>query len=154
MNILLVYATNSGSTAQAAQMIADTLTTKGHTVSVKDAKTATPQEVTAAPFFILGSPSWDHDGLEGQPLPEMEEFIARCKEVTLNGKPCAVFGLGDSSYTYFCGAVTYLEAFIKRSKGTLVVPSLKVDGFYIKPDASENITMWTITLSDALGKIT
>lgn len=148
MNILLVYATNSGSTAQAAQMIADALAGKGHTVSVKDAKAATPEDVMAASFFILGSPSWDHDGMEGQPLPEMEEFIARCKDVTLNGKPCAVFGLGDSSYTYFCGAVTYLEAFIKRTGGVLIVPSLKVDGFYMKPDASENITKWANALAE------
>lgn len=150
MNILLVFATNSGSTAQAAKIIADVLTAKGHIVSVKDAKIATPEEVTAAPFFILGSPSWDHDGLEGQPLPEMEEFITRCKDVQLNGKPCAVFGLGDSSYTYFCGAVTYLEAFIKRTGGTLTLPSLKVDGFYMKPDAGENIMKWTEELAERL----
>ena len=72
----------------------------------------------------------------------MEEFIARCSEIKLNGKPCAVFGLGDSSYTYFCGAVAHLEAFIKRTGGTLTVPSLKVDGFYMKPEASENIMKW------------
>lgn len=150
MNILLVYATNSGSTEAAAHIIADVLTGKGHVVSVKDAKTATPEDVTAAPFFILGSPSWDHDGLEGQPLPEMEEFIARCKEVALNGKPCAVFGLGDSSYTYFCGAVTYLEAFIKRTKGTLVVPSLKVDAFYMKPEASANIMKWANEVAEKI----
>lgn len=112
------------------------------------------EDTTWAHVLILGSPSWDHDGLEGQPLPEMEELIARCKDVTLNGKPCAVFGLGDSSYTYFCGAVTYLEAFIKRTGGVLIVPSLKVDGFYMKPDASENITAWANTVGDALGKIT
>lgn len=151
MNILLVYATNSGSTAEAAQIIADVLTGKGHTVTVKDAKTATPEDVTTAPFFILGSPSWDHDGLEGQPLPEIEEFIARSKDIKLTGKPCAVFGLGDSSYTYFCGAVTYLEAFIKRSGGTLALPSLKVDGFYMKPEASENIIKWTNEVAEKLN---
>lgn len=152
MNILLVYATNSGSTAAAAQLITDVLSAKGHTVTVKDAKAATPQDVIAAPFFILGSPSWDHDGLEGQPLPEMEELIARCKEVILNGKPCAVFGLGDSSYTYFCGAVTYLEAFIKRTGGTLIVPSLKVDGFYMKPDASGSITTWANEVAEKINE--
>ncbi|MEK7543518.1 MAG: flavodoxin family protein [Patescibacteria group bacterium] len=150
MNILLIYATNSGSTAEAANIIADVLTGKGHAVSVKNATTVTPEDVLAAPFFILGSPSWNHDDLEGQPLPEMEEFIARCKDIKLNGKPCAVFGLGDSSYTYFCGAVTYLEAFIKRAKGTLIVPSLKVDGFYMKPGASENITKWAKEVAEKM----
>ena len=142
MQILLVYATNSGGTAQTAQIIADILTSKGHVVTVKDAKNAEPADITAAPFVLLGSPSWDYNGMEGQPLPEMAEFIDRCKDIQLEGKPFAVFGLGDSSYTYFCGAVTYLEAFVKRAKGRLVLPSLKVDGFYMRPEAGEQITKW------------
>lgn len=142
MDVLLVYATNSGGTAAAAQMITDTLTAKGHTVTVKEAKDAGPNDVISTPFLIIGSPSWDYNGMEGQPLPEMAALIDRCKEVSLAGKPCAVFGLGDSSYTYFCGAVTYLEAFVKRAKGTLILPSLKIDGFYMKPDAGEQITAW------------
>ena len=147
MNILLVYATNSGGTAQAAQMITDILTSKGHAVTVKDAKDTGPNDITEAPFVILGSPSWDYNGMEGQPLPEMADLIDRCKDIQLEGKPCAVFGLGDSSYTYFCGAVTYLEAFIKRAKGTLVLPSLKVDGFYMRPEAGEHITKWADELT-------
>lgn len=123
-------------------MIADQLTGKRHAVTIKEAKDAGPDDLTAASFVILGSPSWDYNGLEGQPLPEMEEFIDRCKNIQLEGKPFAVFGLGDSSYTYFCGAVTYLEAFVKRAKGILVLPSLKVDGFYMKPEAGGQITKW------------
>lgn len=142
MNILLVYATNSGGTAAAAQMIADALTAKGHTVTVKEAKDAKTDDLINAGFVILGSPSWDYNDMEGQPLPEMAEFIDRCKDIQLEGKPFAVFGLGDSSYTYFCGAVTYLEAFVKRTKGRLVLPSLKVDGFYMRPEAGEQITKW------------
>ncbi len=153
MNILLVYATNSGSTASAAQIIADTLTGLGHTVSTKEARDTSPEAVVEAPFFLLGSPSWDQNGMEGQPLPEMEEFIARCKDITISGKSCAVFGLGDSSYTYFCGAVTYLEAFIKRTGGNLVVPSLKIDGFYMKPDAGEIIKKWANALAEKLAQI-
>lgn len=53
-----------------------------------------------------------------------------------------MFGLGERSYTYFCGAVTHLEAFIKRAKGTLIMPSLKVDGFYMRPEAGETVTKW------------
>ncbi len=147
MDTLLIYATNSGGTAQAAQMIANTLTSKGHVVTVKEAKDAVPADITAAPFVILGSPSWDYNGMDGQPLPEMVELIDRCKDIQLEGKPCAVFGLGDSNYTYFCGAVTYLEAFIKRAKGILVLPSLKVDGFYMRPEAGEHITKWADELT-------
>lgn len=148
MDVLLVYATNSGGTAQAATMIADTLRGKGHTVSVKEAKDAEPADLTGAPLVILGSPSWDYNDMEGQPLPEMVELIDRCKDISLEGKPCAAFGLGDSNYTYFCGAVTYLEAFVKRAKGTLVVPSLKVDGFYMHPETEDTITKWANDLAE------
>lgn len=154
VTILLVYATNSGGTAAAAQMIADALTAKGHTLTVKEAKDASPDDLTNAEFVILGSPSWDYNGMEGQPLPEMVAFIDRCKDVSLEGKPCAIFGLGERSYTYFCGAVTYLEAFIKRAKGTLVIPSLKIDGFYMKPDVGEQITTWAQDFSRGVGQHT
>lgn len=151
MNILLVYATNSGGTAQAAQMIADTLTGKGHTVTIQEAKETGPNHLTAAPLVILGSPSWDYNGMDGQPLQEMVEFLNRCKDVSLEKTPCAVFGLGDRSYTYFCGAVTYLEAFVTRVKGTLLVPSLKIDGFYMHPEASQNITAWANEVAEKLS---
>lgn len=142
MTTLIVFATNSGGTAHAAQMIADSLTANGHTVTVKDAKDVKPEDLAATSSLILGSPSWDYNDMEGQPLPEMVACINRCTDLSLAGKLCAVFGLGDSSYTYYCGAVTYLEAFIKRAKGMLVVPSLKVDGFYLHTEASERITTW------------
>ncbi|MBI4066413.1 flavodoxin domain-containing protein [Candidatus Gottesmanbacteria bacterium] len=151
MNVLLVYATNSGGTAQAAKTIADVLTSKGHTVTVKDAKDAGLNDLAAASLVILGSPSWDYNGMEGQPLPEMVELIARCKDAHLEGKPCAVFGLGDSSYTYYCGAVTYLETYVKRNKGMLIVPSLKVDGYYMHPDASQQVTAWTNGVDEKLS---
>lgn len=150
MDIFLVYATNSGGTAQAATMIADTLKGKGHTVTVKEAKDAGPADLTGAPFIILGSPSWDYNDMEGQPLPEMVELVNRCKDIQLEAKSCAVFGLGDSSYTYYCGAVTYLEAFVKRTKGNLVVPSLKVDGFYMHPEAGEMVKKWAEGLTEKL----
>lgn len=152
MNILLVYATNSGGTAQATQMIADVLTSKEHTVTVKEAKDTGPDDLTGASLVILGSPSWDYNGMEGQPLPEMVELVNRCKDIQLEARPCAVFGLGDSSYTYFCGAVNYLEAFVKRAKGTLVIPSLKVDGFFFHADAQEHVTTWAGELSQTLTK--
>lgn len=151
MQTLIIYATNSGGTAQAAAIIADALTGKGHAVTIKEAKDAGPAGLTGAPCIILGSPSWDYNGMEGQPLQEMVEFTKRCKDSQLNGKLFAVFGLGDSSYTYFCGAVTYLEAFVKRAKGVLIEPSLKVDGFFFKPDASERITTWANELADELN---
>ncbi|MBI3559513.1 flavodoxin domain-containing protein [Candidatus Gottesmanbacteria bacterium] len=154
MDIVLVYATNSGGTAQAAKTIADALTSKGHTVRIKDAKDAGPDDLTGASPLILGSPSWDYNGMEGQPLPEMVELIARCKDSHLEGKPCAVFGLGDSSYTYYCGAVTYLETFVKRNKGMLIVPSLKIDGYYMHSDASQHITVWANEVADKLSSRT
>lgn len=147
MDILLVYATNSGGTAQAATIIADTLKGKRHSVTMKEAKDARKDDATKAKCIILGSPSWDYNGMEGQPLPEMVEFIKRSNGSNLNGKLFAVFGLGDSSYTYYCGAVTYVEIFIKRVKGIFVIPSLKVDEFFFRTDSQEKIIAWANELA-------
>lgn len=129
MNILLVWATNSGTTQTVAQMVSDALTAAGHTVTSKEVREVTPQDFTAAQAILLGSPSWDFEGHEGYPHEDFLPFIEKMKTTEV-AKPFAVFGLGDSSYKFYNGAVDHLEEFVKNMKGTLVVPSLKIDKFY------------------------
>lgn len=130
MNVLLVYATNSGTTMMTAQAVSDTLTQKGHTVTMKEVRDASPDDFAAHDIVILGSPSWDFDGQEGMPHEDYMPLIEKLKTKSFEGKPFAVFGLGDSSYTHFCGAVDHLETLISDIKGTLISPSLRIDNFF------------------------
>lgn len=150
MNILLVFATNSGGTEMAAQLITQQLT--NHTVTMKRAVEATLEDVQQAECVILGSPSWDYAGKEGQPHDDFHAFQGKLASAQFDGKKFAVFGLGDTSYKHFCGAVDELETWISGWKGTLVVPSLRIDKFfYQQAEATEAINSWCQKLTSTLG---
>jgi flavodoxin I len=151
MNILLVFATNSGTTMMTAQSVSDGLTQKGHTVTMKEVKTVTADEVANAEMVIFGSPSWDFDGKEGMPHEDYMPIMNELKTKTLEGKKFAIFGLGDSSYTHFTGAVDHLEELVKTMKGTLLVPSLRIDKFFSdQAKHMEAITSWTESVASVL----
>src|SRR4030042_5843461 len=113
MNILIVYATNSGTTMTTAQTVADKLTKAGHSVTMKEARDTTIENFSAPHAILMGSPSWDFEGHEGMPHDDFLPLMEKLKTVTVEGKPFVLFGLGDSSYKHFCGAVDHLEETVK-----------------------------------------
>ena len=151
MNILLLYATNSGGTQQASQIVASLLQEKGHTVSMKNPKESNAEEVSSAGFVLFASPSWDYQDKEGQPHEDFFELLQSLVGKTLEEKPFAILGLGDSSYAHFCGAVDEFEKVVQNIKGKLVVPSLKIDGYYLHTDESNQaVKDWTSKLLAAI----
>ena len=129
MNILILYASYSGGTMQAAQIIHDAIVNKGATATMKLFSEAKPAELDEYDVIVLGSPSWNVDGKEGQPHEDCTAFMQLCADKTI-AKSFAVFGLGDESYEYYCGAVSHLETFIQSVHGTIKQPSLKINGFF------------------------
>lgn len=151
MNVLLIYATNSGTTMTAAQTISDELTKGGHTVTMKEVRDTKPEDLTAPEAILLGSPSWDFEGHEGMPHEDYLPLMEQLKTKTFENKPFAVFGMGDSSYKHFCGAVDHLEELVKTMKGKLATPSLRIDKFYSDQTANmEKITAWANQAASAL----
>ena len=147
MKILIVFATNSGGTQLAADVLRETLSQNNHEVTVKEVRETKVDEFTPQDLVIFASPSWDYEGLEGQPHPDYRQFMDSAKGKLFTDKKFAVMGLGDSSYTYFCGAVDVLEKFIKELGGTLRTPSLKIDGFYLdQAGNTEKIQNWAKNL--------
>lgn len=152
MNILLIYATNSGATDMASQIVEAELASKGHTVTRKQVRETTPDELGSFEVVILGSPSWDFDGKEGMPHEDFQPFMESAKGKAFENKPFAIFGLGDSSYAVFCGAVAHLEDFVKELKGKLVVESIRIDGFYYRQDVhTQALKEWSEKLHKALS---
>lgn len=151
MQILLVYATNSGTTMMAAQAVSDKLTALGHTVTMKMVTETSVEEIVAAPLVIFGSPSWDFDGKEGMPHEDYVPLMEKLKTVNAENKPFAIFGLGDSSYRIYNGAVDHLENLIKTMKGKLVVPSLRIDNYFAdQTKHTEAINAWAEKIAKAL----
>jgi flavodoxin I len=148
MNILLIYATNSGGTQMAAQTVTDILTRGGQTVTLKQVKEANPEDLTGYDIIIFGSPSWDYKEEQGLPHEDYLSFIEKMKGKKFTSQKFAVFGLGDSSYTNFCGAVGHLETMVKSVEGKLAVESLKIDGFFYDQAGNEQ------KIKDWAGKLT
>lgn len=151
MNILLLYATNSGGTQQASQMVTSLLQEKGHAVSMKNPKESNIDELSGAGLVIFASPSWDYQDKEGQPHEDFFSLLQSLEGKTMEGKPFAIVGLGDTSYAHFCGAVDEFEKVVQNLKGKLVIPSLKIDGYYLHMDESNQaVKDWTSKLLAAI----
>lgn len=151
MQISIIYATYSNSTYMAAEYLAQQLSSLGHTPSIIQAREATVDALQQAQVIILASPSWDRDAEQGMPHEDFDVFAQKLKDTKLPNKPMAILGLGDSSYTFFCGAVTHLQKLITALTAEECVPALKIDGYYMNEQAAQSqIQAWATQLHTKL----
>jgi flavodoxin len=151
MNIYIMYATNSGSTYTAAKVIKESLEEAGHHVSLNNARECQLSDCLNADFVIWGSPSWKWEDDEGAPHEAFIERMQQEASIDFASKRFAVYGCGDSDYTYFCGAVDKLSTFIREHHGEIVTEPLRLDGFFFNLDASvESAQNWATELSSKL----
>jgi flavodoxin short chain len=76
---------------------------------------------------LLGSSTWGEDEIEFQ--EDFEPFYEQLDDAgQLQGKNIALFGCGDSSYEYFCGAVDQLEEKMEKLGAKVVNEPLRIDG--------------------------
>ena len=145
MNLLLVYATNSGSTFEVTNLLSGKLTEAGHQVTVKNVTEISHADFPKYDIVVLGSPSWDYEGQEGQPHQDFINLINNTPEGTsYAGHKFAIFGLGDSNYTHFCGAVTHLLDYVTKIQGNLICEPLKLDQYYNNMEESnQKVANWT-----------
>ncbi len=147
MDVLIAYATNSGGTFFATQVVENALKSKKHSVTRKEIEETSVADLKKFDLIIFASPSWNYDGAEGELQTSFKKFVQNYSGDSLKGKKCAVFGLGDSSYLYFCGAVDRLEKFVTDKGGALLAPSLRIDGYY-KDEAlhNEKLEQWIYSI--------
>jgi flavodoxin short chain len=89
-------------------------------------------------LYLLGCSTWGEEEIELQ--EDFESFYENLNgDLDLSGKKFAVFGCGDSSYEYFCGAVDVIEERVQKLGASLVCDSLRIDG---DPE-QEEIDEWT-----------
>jgi flavodoxin I len=146
MNILIIYATYSGSTGEAIQLVSGELTKAGHTVTVKTPTETTVQNCMPSEFLILASPSWDYEGKEGQPHEDFQTFFKTLDQTQFLGKPYAVLGLGDTAYPHYCGAVDIFEEFMNTRGAKKAAESLRIDKYFSSHDNPQKVTTWASQL--------
>lgn len=153
MNILVVYATYSSGTETATNSIQQWLEENGYSVLIKNALDTSPQDLLDQDLIVLGSPSWMVDKKDGQPHDNFFQLMNKCSDLKLNNKSFAVFGLGDTAFAHFCGAVDVLENFMKKRGGKQIIDSLKIDSFYFEEEKNEILLQqWLEKLHQLLKK--
>ncbi len=151
MKILLAYATYSSGTDLATKLITDLILEKGGTIVRKEIREVTTEDLKKADLLLFASPSWRTRKGDGQPHEFFLDFIDSMEGTRLPDKKFAIMGLGDTAYTHFCGAVDVLEGFVSALGGVLIIPSLRIDGFYFNQEENEKrITEWTHSLHSLL----
>ena len=152
MLILIAYATNSSGTYEVGKLIRNVAVEAGHDVRLLSVTDVTKKNIEEAKLVFFGSNTWDwvsKEGktLEGQLPPHFLEFRQSLKGATFKGKLCAVYGLGDNSYTYVCASADHLKDFVDEIKGRLLGIPLKVEGYLFgMQEKDEGITQWTLSI--------
>lgn len=127
-NALIVYGSTTGNTESVADTISTDLSNADYTIkkiNVSDVGVDILNETFD--LYLLGSSTWGDDEVEFQ--EDFAPFYENMNgDLNLSGKKFAVFGCGDSSYEYFCGAVDVLEERLGKLGATLVCESLRIDG--------------------------
>ena len=145
--VLIVYGSTTGNTENVANEIADILKDGGNAVTVLDAGKAAPANLCAGYDCVLfGCSTWGEETIEFQ-----DDFISlfdSFDSIGVSGVKAASFGCGDSSYTYFCGAVDSICEKLGELGAKMIAPGLKIDGD--PADASDDIEAWTKTVMAAL----
>ncbi len=125
-SVLIVYGSTTGSTEYAAGVIERVLAGQGLAVKTVDVSQVNPEGLCAGFDLVLfGCSTWGMDTLELQ--EDFASLLEAFDSIGAAGKKTAVFGCGDSSYTWFCGAVDAIEKRLKEL-GAEVVDTLRIDG--------------------------
>ncbi|MBY8912398.1 flavodoxin [Bacillus sp. YC2] len=129
-NILLVYATMSGNTEAMADLIEKGLLEAEASVDRYEAMDIDAELLNDYEHIIFGTYTWG----DGDLPDELMDIAEDMENLQFTGKTFALFGSGDTSYEFFCGAVDELEKTITARGGRVVLPSVKIE---MNPEGSE-----------------
>ena len=138
-NALIIYGSTTGNTEFTAETIEEYLSNSSYTVKTMNVSDV-DVDVLKEPhdLYLLGCSTWGEDEIELQ--EDFEPFFDDLKNgLSLDNKKFAIFGCGDSSYEYFCGAVDVIEELVEKLGAKVVCESLRIDG---EPEENE-INEWT-----------
>lgn len=145
-SVLIVYGSTTGNTEYAAEVIEGVLAKEGMQVKRVDVSNTQPDALCEGyDLIFFGCSTWGNDSIELQ-----EDFIPlfdRFGVIQAKDKNIAVFGCGDSSFSYFCGAV---DAIVQKlaELGAHIVDTLKIDG---DPQAEkDDIEKWAQKVAGAI----
>ncbi|BBN98310.1 flavodoxin domain-containing protein [Sporolactobacillus terrae] len=121
--VIIIFASETGNTADIASKIAEGVRQGGLDPVVKDAFDTDAEELLAYDGILLGSGTTGDGDLPYEAL----DLYDGLDTLNLRGRLAATFGSGDTAYDLFCGAVDTLEKKLIEREAKIVLPSLKID---------------------------
>lgn len=141
MKFLIAYATYSGNTKEAAELIADRLQKEGHDVRLHWIGGEPTPDVSLYDVLILGSFTW----AEGSVPEEVKDFIL---DVGYKPQNTFVFGTGDTQFggdALFCRAAVKLARFYESP-----LPPLKIEQS-ARGEQESAVRDWALRVTHRLG---
>ena len=135
MRIAIVYDTHTGTTAAAAEKMAEVVRAAGHECSVENVSNADPKKVAAARAVVIGCWTKGYFIIMQHPSEGILDYLAG---TTLNGKPAAVF----TTYKLAIGSTLRKLSDAVESSGGKVTGMYKVKG----PKVPEGFEAWVKSL--------
>ena len=109
-NVLIVYGSTTGNTADIAEYLGGRLRAAGHVADVRDAADVSPDGLCEGrDVALFGCSAWGTDEVELQ--TDFEPLFEAFDRIGVKGVKTACFASGDSSFEHFCGAVVLLQGF-------------------------------------------
>lgn len=123
-----------------AQKIEELLKAHGQAeVELVDMAELEPATLSSYPIVFIGSSTWG----DGEYNDYSQVFFDNLKAATvdLSQSRFAIFGLGETFYPVFCGAVEHMQQDLQTKQAQLLGEALKIDGF---PDENvmQSVEKW------------
>jgi flavodoxin len=117
LQILIVYYSEGGHTQKVVNQLEEQLTEQGHDITVRNALTATCEQVKAAEMVLIGTPVHGYILFGQKPAKEVREFLTNSLPEDLAGKPM----LGFATYLFFpSGALKPIRKAVEGRNGKII----------------------------------
>lgn len=141
-SILIVYGSLTGTTMEVATTLHEKISAALPELSfeLQNIRDVSPSAMQQYDQVVFGTSTWDH----GIPCPDVEVFL----EDLVTEKPdysslnFALFGVGDSAYSEFCGALPLVQADLEQCSGHIYPEQFTIDG-YPNDTVMNQLVGWT-----------
>ncbi|MCU7812253.1 MAG: flavodoxin domain-containing protein [Candidatus Thiodiazotropha sp. (ex Notomyrtea botanica)] len=122
----ILYATHGGNARNVAETLADKATKHGYTSRLVSAESYRPRDLSKERLLIVVI-STQGEGEPPESAREIFKFLEGKNTTSLAGLQYAIFGLGDSSYEYFCQAAKDLDRLLQLRNANNLVARVDAD---------------------------
>lgn len=139
---LIVYASFTGNTEEAAHTLEKELKKLEVQVRIEECTQVDPSEFLAYDICVVATYTW---GRNAELPDEIVDFYEKLGQLDLTGKVYGTLGSGDTFYDKFCKSVDDFDQQFQHTKAVRGSEGVKVDA-YVKKEDIANITAFAKNL--------